>query len=95
MTLVDISSENIPRLVKIVRKPCNLLVQEVILKHKSTNPPAKFGHDIKETDGLDHFQESRSVHFDKATRSYRVQEANPILGNAYQLRWEIDQIPST
>jgi hypothetical protein len=86
--LEDSSQQNIPKLSKSVRRPCGLLVFEVVLKHRNECPPAQLVWlPLDNPSGLIAPTKIEDVPFDASTHSFRAIVATPVMGRSYQLVW--------
>jgi hypothetical protein len=89
ITMTDKTGENLPYFSVGITRPTELLMMEVVLGHKEQSSPAQFGYmRIEESRGIPHLNEIQQIDFDPATRTYRVEVANPIVGRRYRLSWE-------
>ncbi len=91
LTLRDDTGHNVPELYLSVKRPTKLVIMEVCLKYKQTNPPASLGI-VPAGDGgirpITTFLPESAIQFDEQTKSYRVVIPNPRQGHVYQLKWD-------
>jgi len=88
LSLEDAGQQNIPKLCKSNKRPCQLVIFESILRYRDTCPPAQ----LIWVPLVDHGQLSppnkiRDVPFDTSTHSFRVAIPHLVVGRSYQLIW--------
>jgi|GEM_PF-4043340 len=91
LDLEDREGTNFPKLSKRIRKPCQYLVNRVVLEHKDSMSPArhdKYNWETNETVNIDH------ITFDGASKSFRAVDTNPDVGWAYGIYWN-DELGNT
>jgi hypothetical protein len=86
--LEDTSQKNIPHLGKNIKKPCEFVSFEVVLRYRDTCAPANF--EWLPSDNPTMLLPStpiRQVEFDSRSRSFRAAVYQRVLGRLYRLVW--------
>ncbi len=93
LELEDTSQQNVPKLSKTVRRPCQFFILEAVLRHRSVCQPAQLVWvPLDNPSHLRPASKIADVPFDTFTHSYRISLPCPIVGRSYQLHWNPNNV---